>query len=98
MARSGPRAVHRAAVDQDLAGGHRNEAVDRVEEGRLAAARRTDDGDEFALEHVEVDVAQHRQRLLRPLVVKVERDAAHLQLRSARRLHRMPVSSRSAAS
>jgi hypothetical protein len=93
-----PRAVHRVAVEEDRTGSHRHEAVDRIEEGRLAAARRPDDGHELALEHRKVDVVQDRQQLPGSFVVKVERDAAHLQLRSASRLHRVPVSWRSEAS
>src|SRR5262245_30466313 len=89
--RSGP--LDRAAVEQDRAGRDRKETIDRVEEGRFAAARRPHDGDELALEHRKVDVAQDSQRSPGPLVQEVERDATHVQLRSGRRLHRMPVSS-----
>ena len=89
----GPRSAHRPSVDQDLAGCHPDEAIDRVEESRLAAARRSDDGDELAVEYLEVEVAQNRERFPGSFVVKVERNAAHLQLRSAHRPHHMLVSS-----
>jgi hypothetical protein len=93
--RAGP--FDRTAVEQDCAGRDRKETVDRVEEGRLAAARRPHDGDELALEHRKIDVAQDSQRSPCPLVQEVERDAAHVQLRSGRRRHRIPVSSPLAA-
>jgi hypothetical protein len=43
----------RLAVDADLARGRRNEARDDVEEGRLAAAARADDADEFGRRDIE---------------------------------------------
>src|SRR4051812_4263934 len=49
----GSRAVHRPAVEQDLAARVRNETRDHVEDGGLAAARRPHDADELALLHVQ---------------------------------------------
>jgi hypothetical protein len=53
----GARADHRLAVEQDLAGGRRQEAGQAVQQGGLAAARRAERDDEVALAHGQVDGA-----------------------------------------
>ena len=60
----GRRARHRHAVDEHGAGGRRHEAADHVEDGRLAAAGRSHDGDELALQHLERGMV-HRGHLPR---------------------------------
>src|SRR5215470_14240239 len=45
-----------AVVDQHLAGSRRDQAVDDLDEGRLAAAGRPDDADELLPANVEINV------------------------------------------
>ena len=47
--------------DDDLAGGRAVDAAQQVEQGRLAAPRLADDGDELGGVDLEVDVAQRRE-------------------------------------
>ncbi len=46
------------AVDDERAAGRRFEAGDHAQDGRLAAARRSEEGDEFALLDVHVEVLE----------------------------------------
>ena len=55
-------AVDALAVDQDLAAVDRQQAVDAAQQGGLAAARRADNGDDFARSDLEIDVAEHFER------------------------------------
>ena len=58
-------AADRRAVVQHLAFGRRQQARHHAQQRGLAAARFADDADELAARDVEVDVAQHGQRLRR---------------------------------
>ncbi len=58
VALGGVQIVDRLAVDADLAGADRFEAGDRVEQGRLAAARGADEHEEAALVEGEVDALE----------------------------------------
>src|ERR1051326_3564246 len=51
------------AVDEHVAGAGRVEPRNQPEQGRLAAARRSDDGDEFAAGDVERERMQDRERI-----------------------------------
>src|SRR4051794_29136411 len=53
-------AVHLLAADADLASGRRQKSGDQVEQGRLAAARRPDDAEEFGLVDLEACVLYAR--------------------------------------
>ena len=59
------RAVHRAAADRDAAGGGLEEAADDVEQRALAAARRTEQADEFAAADVERNVVERQHGIVR---------------------------------
>ena len=61
------------AVEQHLAVGRLVEPGDDAQQGRLAAAGRTEDGDEVVFLHVEVD----RQQRLRALAARPVEDARH---------------------
>ena len=52
-------AVHRLAVDEDLAARRREEAGHDVQQRGFAAARGAEQADELAFAHFEADVVQH---------------------------------------
>ena len=84
----GPRTCHRPAIDENLTARGVDEAVDGIDESRLAAARRPDKRHQLALEDLEFDVAQHFEALACPLVGQRQRDAPHIQPGSARRVQK----------
>ena len=51
--------VHALAADVEFARGDRFEARDQAQQGRLSAARRTDEDDEFPALDVEIDALDH---------------------------------------
>ena len=57
-----PGVVRRGAVDGDRAGRRLVEAADQAQQRRLAAAARTEHGDDLAGRHVEVDPGERLQR------------------------------------
>ncbi len=71
----GPGFVDLAPGEEDAAFGRTQEPRHDVEEGRLAAARMADDGDELALVDLEVDPPEHVGRTGR----ETERDPADLE-------------------
>src|SRR5262249_615564 len=75
------RAIDHAAVDPDLAARHPDQPVDRVEERGLAAARRPNDRDQLTLLDREADAVEHRDRLLRALIVMGEREGGGMGVR-----------------
>ena len=56
--------AHIVAVDQDASGGHVEEARDQMNQRALAGAAGTDDGENFAALHFEIDVAQNFARVV----------------------------------
>src|SRR5690606_16245236 len=67
------------AVDLDAPAGRLLEPVDHAQRGRLAAARRPDEGYELALGHVERQVGHRRRgRAGEPLLDAVETDRSRL--------------------
>ncbi|MNH47454.1 hypothetical protein D3C79_1106940 [compost metagenome] len=55
----GGDAGDRAAVDQDLAAGHVLEAGEHHQASGLAGAGGTEQGDEFALGHIQIEILDH---------------------------------------
>ena len=58
----GAGAGDRLAVDQDGAGLDRQEAADQIKQRRLAAAGRPEQGDEFAVLHLERHLVERQHR------------------------------------
>ncbi len=54
--------VDLAPADRDLAGGDLLQPGDQAQQGRLAAARGTDEDDELAVLHLEIDVVEDLRR------------------------------------
>ncbi len=73
-ARDLERAGDRLAVDQDLPPGRHLQAGGKLHEGGLAAARGSDNGDEFALTHLQVNRLDREMLLLQHLAVVGEPD------------------------
>ena len=65
-ARSGPGSVTVVAVDRHVAAGRKLEARDHAHARGLAATRRADDRDEFAVAHLEVHTFQRDESRRRP--------------------------------
>ena len=59
------------------------EQVDALQQGRFARARSTDEGDDFAFSHVQIDTIQHGRRVER-LAYIAEFDLAHDSLMTPR--------------
>ena len=59
---AGGSVVDLAAADGDVAGGDLLQPGDQAQQRRLAAARGTDEDDELAVLHLEVDVVEHLRR------------------------------------
>ena len=71
------------ATNSDLAGGRRNQPVDGLEQGRLAATARAHHTEELTVMHVEADPIDRGQGVLLPLVddaegVDLEQDTAYV--------------------
>src|SRR6185437_12244540 len=69
-----------AAVEADGAGGRREKSADQVEEGGLAGAVRPDDRAQFALRHIERNLA-HRDEIAEALGDVVDFEHVHALLR-----------------
>ena len=59
---AGDRLFDALVADPDFAGIVRQQAVDATQQRGLAAAGRPDDGDDFTLGDVEIDVAEYFER------------------------------------
>jgi len=79
----GARLRDLAPVEREGSGGDRDEAVDRVEERRLAAARRADDREELAGPHREVDALDRGEEGVRALQPVLDDYALRGELRGA---------------
>ena len=59
---AGDRLFDALVADPDFAGIVRQQAVDAAQQRGLAAAGRSDNGDDLAFRHFEIDVAKHFKR------------------------------------
>src|SRR5439155_7769817 len=72
-----------APVKRQAAAGDRDKAVDRVEECRLSAPRRADDGEKLARAHLEVHALHRGEQAARTLQPVLDDDPLRGELRGA---------------